>query len=139
RHHVQGLAEGSLRRRVLQARMTAQQPNNPGDFVALHAERGSVADLQGVAAVVPRDGLPDGFLGGSAGAADLSNVVAFARARRGDASAPPVVIKPQDRPAPLLPTGRSWLQGVLILCSLIIHGGAFYTFWQDPRLLEGIG
>jgi hypothetical protein len=41
--------------------MTVQQPNNPGDFVALRADRGSVANLQGVAAVVPRDGL----LGGS--------------------------------------------------------------------------
>ena len=59
--------------------MTVQQPNNPGDFVALRADRGSVANLQGVAAVVPRDGLTDGS---ASAAADLSNVVAFARARR---------------------------------------------------------
>jgi len=120
--------------------MTVQQPNNPGDFVALRADRGSVANLQGVAAVVPRDGLLDGLLGGTASSrADLSNVIAFARARRGDSSAPPVVISPQDRPAPLLPGGRSWLQGVLILCSLVIHGGAFYAFWQEPKPLEGTG
>ena len=116
--------------------MTVQQPNNPGDFVALRADRGSVANLQGVAAVVPRDGLADGSV---SAAADLSNVIAFARARRGDSSAPPVVISAQNRPAPLLPGGRSWLQGVLILCSLIIHGGAFYAFWQEPKLLQGIG
>jgi protein TonB len=116
--------------------MTVQQPNNPGDFVALRADRGSVANLQGVAAVVPRDGL----LGGSDfSAANLDNVVAFARARRGDLSVPPVIISPQDRPAPLLPGGRSWLQGVLILCSLIIHGGAFYLLWQEPKSLDGIG
>ena len=120
--------------------MTVQQPNNPGDFVALRADRGSVANLQGVAAVVPRDGLLDGLLGGTASSrADLSNVIAFARARRGDSSAPPVVISPQDRPAPLLPGSRSWLQGVLILCSLIIHGGVFYAFWQEPKPLEGTG
>jgi len=115
--------------------MTAQRPTNSGDLFAARANRGNVANLQGVAAVVPWDGLP----GGSASAADLSNVVALARVRRGDSSAPPVVISPQDRPAPLLPGGRSWLQGVLILCSLIIHGGAFYAFWQEPKPLQGIG
>jgi periplasmic protein TonB len=110
--------------------------SNPADLVALRADRGNVANLQGVAAVAPRDGL----LGGSAcSAANLGNVVAFARARRGDSSAPPVVISPQDRPAPLLPPGRPWLQGVLILCSLIIHGGAFYALWKEPKPLEGIG
>jgi periplasmic protein TonB len=120
--------------------MTVQQPNNPGDFVALRADRGSVANLQGVAAVVPRDGLLEELRGESASsAANLGNVVAFARARRGDSSAPPVVIRTQDRPAPVLPPGRPWLQGVLILCSLIIHGGAFYAFWQEPKPLEGIG
>jgi protein TonB len=116
--------------------MTVQQPNNPGDFVALRADRGSVANLQGVAAVVPRDGLADGS---ASAAADLSNVIAFARPRRGDSSAPPVLISPQDRPAPRLPIGRPWLQGALILCSLMIHGGAFYAFWQEPKPLQGIG
>src|SRR5262245_16324125 len=113
---------------------------NPADLVATRADRGNIANLQGVAAVAPRDGLLDGLLGGSAcSAANLGNVVAFARARRGDASAPPVVISPQDRSAPVLPPGRPWLHGVLILCSLIIHGGAFYAFWQEPKPLEGIG
>src|SRR5262245_37466865 len=99
------------------------------DLVATRADRGNVANVQGIAAVAPRDGLLDGLLGGSASsAANLGNVVAFARARRGDPSAPPVVISLQDRPAPLLQPGRPWLQGVLILCSLIIHGGAFYAF-----------
>ena len=113
--------------------MTVQQPNNPGDFVALRADRGGVANLQGVAAVVPRDGSTDGSV---SAATDLGNVIAFARARRGDSSAPPVVISQRDRPVTLLP-GRPWLLGVL--CSLIIHGGVFYGLWQEPRLLEGIG
>ena len=118
--------------------MTVQKPSNPGDLVALRADRGSLANLQGVAAVVPRDV----SLGGAAdlgNVGDLGNVIAFARARRGDSSAPPVVISAQDRPAPPLPDGRSWLQGVLILCSLIVHGGAFYALWQEPKPLEGIG
>jgi len=113
--------------------MTVQQPNNPGDFVALRADRGSVADLQGVAAVVARDGSTDQS---ASAAADLSNVIAFARTRRSDASAPPVVISQRDRPVPLLP-GSRWLLGVL--CSFILHGGAFYALWQEPKLLEGIG
>jgi len=112
--------------------MTVQQPNNPGDFVALRADRGSVANLQGVAAVVPRDGLTDRSV---SAAADLSNVIAFARTRRSDSIVSPVV-SAQDRPVALLP-GRPWLLGVL--CSLIVHGGAFYALWQEPKLLEGLG
>jgi periplasmic protein TonB len=119
--------------------MTVQQPNNPGDFVALRADRGSVANLQGVAAVAPPDDLAHGsssVAGSTSAATDLSNVVAFARARRGDSNAPPVVISPQDRLVPLLP-GRPWLLGVL--CSLIVHGGAFYALWHEPKPLQGIG
>jgi len=120
--------------------MTAQRPTNSGDLFASRADRGNVANLLGVAAVVRWDGLPDGSASAAElRASDLGNVVAFARAHRGDSSAPPVIISPQDRPAPLLPGGRSWLQGVLILCSLIIHGGAFYAFWQEPKPLEGTG
>jgi protein TonB len=115
--------------------MTAHHPTNPGDLFAARAGRGNVANLQGVAAVARWDGWTDG----SASAANLGNVVPFERARRGDSSAPPVVISAQDRPVPRLPPGRPWLQGVLILCSLIIHGGAFYAFWQEPKPLEGIG
>jgi periplasmic protein TonB len=119
--------------------MTVQQPNNPGDFVALRADRGSVANLQGVAVVVPRDELLDGLRGGTASStANLGNVVAFARTRRGDSSAPPVIISPQDRPLPRLPLGRPWRQGVLILCSLVIHGGAVYLLRQEPKPLQGL-
>ena len=118
--------------------MTVQQPNNPGDFVALRADRGSVANLQGVAAVVPRDGLLERS---ASAAADLSNVIAFARGRRGapESNAPPVTIAPQDRPAPPLPGGRSRLQALVLICSLIVHGGLFYAFWQEPKPLLGIG
>ena len=81
--------------------MTVRQPNNPGDFVALRVDRGNVANLQGVAAVAQYD---DSKVPRSL-AADLSNVVPFARLRRGaaESSAPHVTISPDDRPAPLSP------------------------------------
>jgi len=74
-------------------------------------------------------------------AADLSNVIPFARARRTGAEsyAPPVIVNPADRPAPLLPTGRPWLRALLVMCSLIVHGGMLYLFWQEPEPLPGIG
>jgi len=74
-------------------------------------------------------------------AADLSNVIPFARARRTGAEsyAPPVIVNPADRPAPLLPTGRPWLRALLVMCSLIVHGGVLYLFWQEPEPLPGIG
>jgi protein TonB len=112
--------------------MTAHNPTNTGDPFAARAARGNVANLQGIAAVARWDNPADGP---ASAVADLSNVIAFARARRGDSSAPPVVIMAQDRPAPSLPGGRRWLHGVLILCSLIVHGGAFYALWQEPKPL----
>src|SRR5215813_2057882 len=56
---------------------------------------------------------------------DLSNVIPFTRARRAGAepSAPPVTINPADRPARIVPPTRSWLQALLLLISLIAHGG----------------
>jgi protein TonB len=120
--------------------MTAQRPTNSGDLFAARADRGNLANLQDVVAVVRWDGFADGSASGAdLRASDLGNVVAFARIHRSDSSAAPVIIGLQDRPAPPLPGGRSWLQSVLILCSLIIHGGAFYAFWQEPKPLQGIG
>jgi periplasmic protein TonB len=74
-------------------------------------------------------------------AADLSNVIPFARVRRSGAEpyAPPVIVKPADRPAPLPRGSRRWLQGLLVVLSLIAHGGVLYLFWQDPQPLVGIG
>jgi periplasmic protein TonB len=106
--------------------------SNPADLVATRADRGNVANLQGVAAVAPRDEFTAPF----SPAADLSNVVPFARLRRGPAaesSAPQVVISPTDRLAPLPPGTKSWPQPLLLTVSLIVHGGVSYLFWQEPQ------
>src|SRR5215510_2694515 len=78
---------------------------------------------------------------GASAAVDLGNVIPFTRARRAGAepSAPPVTINPADRPARLVPPSRSRLQALLLLISLIAHGGVFYLFWQEPQPLPGIG
>jgi protein TonB len=119
--------------------MTGQQRSNPGDLVATRADRGNVAILHDVAAVVPRDDLAVPL----SPEADLSNVIPFARVRRGGEpsgpSAPPVIVSPADRPAPPLSGTKPWLQAVLVMCSLIVHGGLFYAFWQEPQPLPGIG
>jgi periplasmic protein TonB len=81
------------------------------------------------------------FREGVSSAADLSNVIPFARARRTGAEpyAPPVIVKPADRPAPLLPGSKRWPRALLVVCSLIMHGGLLYLFWQEPQPLPGIG
>jgi protein TonB len=81
------------------------------------------------------------FRDGATSAVDLSNVIPFTRARRAGAEpySPPVTINPTDRPAPIVPGRRSWLQALLLLISLIAHGGLFYLFWQEPQPLPGIG
>jgi periplasmic protein TonB len=116
--------------------MTGQQQNNPGDLVATRADRGNVAILH-VVAVAPHDNL----VASSSAAADLGNVIPFTRARRAAAepSAPPVTVDPADRPAPPLVGTKPWLQAVLVACSLIVHGGLFYAFWQEPQPLPGFG
>jgi len=81
------------------------------------------------------------FRDGASAAADLSNVIPFARARRTGAEpyTPPVIVNTADRPAPLPPPIRPWLRAVLVMCSLIMHGGVLYLFWQEPQPLAGIG
>src|SRR5262245_27043892 len=81
------------------------------------------------------------FREGVSSAADLSNVIPFARARRTGAEpyAPPVIVKVADRPAPLLPGSKRWPRALLVVCSLIMHGGILYLFWQQPQLLPGTG
>jgi periplasmic protein TonB len=81
------------------------------------------------------------FRDGASAAADLSNVIPFARARRTGAEpyTPPVIVNAADRPAPLPPPIRPWLRAVLVMCSLIMHGGVLYLFWQEPQPLAGIG
>src|SRR5262249_50609842 len=74
-------------------------------------------------------------------AADLGNVIPFARARRAGAEpyAPPVIVNPADRPVPLPPGSKQWLQALLVMGSLIAHGGLFYVLWQEPQLPPGTG
>ena len=82
------------------------------------------------------------FRDGASVAADLRNVLPFARARRTGAEpyAPPVIVSPTDRPAPLLPGSKRWLQPLLVVCSLIAHSGLLlYLLWQEPQPLSGIG
>src|SRR5215510_650416 len=81
------------------------------------------------------------FRDGASSAADLSNVIPFARARRPGAEpyAPPVAVKPAERSVPLPPGSQRWLQALLVVCSLIMHGSILYLFWQDPPPLPGIG
>jgi protein TonB len=79
--------------------------------------------------------------GSSSAAADLSNVIPFARARRVGAEpyAPPVIVNPADRPASLPPGTKRWLQALLVMGSLVVHGGMLYALWQEPEPLSGSG
>jgi len=78
---------------------------------------------------------------GMSSAVDLSNVIPFTRARRAGAEpqAPPVIVNPADRPAPLPPVSRRWLRALLVMGSLIAHGGLLCLLWQEPQLLPGTG
>src|SRR5215468_10277396 len=98
--------------------MTGQSQTRSGELVATRAFRDAISS-----------------------AADLSNVIPFARARRTGAEpyALPVMVNPADRPAPIPPGTNRWLHGLLVVLSLIVHGGVLYLFWQDPQPLVGIG
>ena len=77
----------------------------------------------------------------SSSAADLSNVIPFARARRAGAEpyAPPVIVNSADRPAPLPPGSKRGLRALLVMGSLVVHGGLLCLVWQEPQLLPGTG
>src|SRR5262245_1564786 len=81
------------------------------------------------------------FRDGASAAGDLSNVIPFARARRTatEPYAPPVIVNSADRPALPPPGSKRWLQALLLMSSLILHGGVLYLFWQEPPPLPGIG
>ena len=98
--------------------MTGQSQTRSGELVATRAFRDAISS-----------------------AADLSNVIPFARARRTGAEpyALPVMVNPADRPAPIPPGTNRWLHGLLVVLSLIVHGGVLYLFWQDLQPLVGIG
>jgi protein TonB len=81
------------------------------------------------------------FRDGASSALELSNVIPFTRARRAgvEPHTPSVSLTPADRPAPLMPGNGSWLRALLLLISLVGHGGLLCLFWQEPQPLPGIG
>ncbi len=114
--------------------MTGRQHSSLGDLVALRTQDpDSVEDL---AAAVVRAPDPS-----SSPAADLSNVIPFARARRtgAESSMPPVTIRADDRPAAPPPAAGARRQFALVACSIAIHSVLFYAFWQQPKELASIG
>src|SRR5262249_28245779 len=74
-------------------------------------------------------------------AADLSNVIPFARARRGasEAAPPLVTVGPDDRPAPRPPAASLPRDLVTLTAALAAHGLLVFAFWQEPRELPSIG
>src|SRR5262249_36951985 len=101
----------------------------------LRADRGNVVNLRDAplaARVEPAPLLP---------APDPSNVIPFARARRGasEPTPPLVTIGPDDRPAPQ-PAARSLPRDLATLAiALAAHGLLLFAFWQEPRELPSIG
>jgi protein TonB len=89
---------------------------------------------RGSVLVARRDEPPD------TSAADLSNVVPFARPRRaGGQGAPPLTVAAVDRPLPIaLPTPLA-TRVALVAGSLAIHGLILAGLWQPPRPLASIG
>src|SRR5262245_30358059 len=118
--------------------MTGIRQVQPGDFVATRAQdHGNVASLHDIAVVLRADRTPPS----PTPAADLSNVIPFARSRRAgtEPSIPPVTIAAADRAvAPPPRANVAWLLAVLA-CSLAVHAVLLYAFWQEPRQLASIG
>jgi len=115
--------------------MTVQQEPTLGDVVAPRADGGNVVRLRDAPLVARADPTP------SSPVTDLSNVIPFARGRRGasEATPPPIVIGPDDRPAPR-PAARSFPRDLVTLAAaLAAHGLLVFAFWQEPRELPSIG
>src|SRR5262245_28805332 len=118
--------------------MTGIRQVQPGDFVATRAQdHGNVASLHDVAVVLRADRTPPS----PSPAADLSNVIPFARARRTgtEPSTPPVTVTPADRPAPPPPSLSVARRIAVLVCSLAVHAGLIHAVWQEPRPLASIG
>ncbi len=77
--------------------------------------------------------------GPTSSAADLSNVIPFARKAPTEPSTPVAPVTAADRPAPpLADIGRYYLIAI-VLASVVVHAGLFYLFRQEPRHLASIG
>jgi protein TonB len=102
-----------------------------GEAVATGQDR--TVDLRSVALVARRD------ISFSA-TSDLSNVVAFARPRRGPASEAPVpAVSPLDRAATSAPPASAAKNLALVAGSLAVHCSLLFVLWQSPPPLASIG
>lgn len=116
--------------------MTVRQLPQPSDVVAMRAQdRDSADNHHGMVLVARRDEpVP-------CAATDLSNVVPFARPRRGgDAAAFPLPsVSTTERPAPQ--TSKLGLgQGLVVMAgSLVLHGTLLAMFWHQPKPMASIG
>jgi protein TonB len=112
-------------------------PEQYGDLVPSRSQEiGTVASLHGV---VARIDLPSSR--SPSPVADPSNIIPFAPGRRQgvEPCTPPVIIGPDDRPAPPAPGTSVVKQIALVACSLAAHGLLLFAFWEEPRPLASIG
>jgi periplasmic protein TonB len=128
--------------------MTGRQQPNPGDLVATRAQdHGHGSDLQDVTvAARVRELLPDPSVAPESTpeippSADLSNVIPFGRAHRAAAEPgmPPLMLDPQERPAPPPSRARNRFYLALLAVSVAVHGTLLAVFWQEPKPLASIG
>jgi periplasmic protein TonB len=72
-------------------------------------------------------------------ASDLSNVVPFARRHGAVDDATPLILKPDDRPAPPPAGPALWRRMAFVAGSLALHSALLAAFWHEPRPLASIG
>ncbi|MGH6771528.1 MAG: TonB family protein [Xanthobacteraceae bacterium] len=108
--------------------------NIPPRTGEIAADRDRVASPHGAALVARRDTPFD------SAAADLSNVVPFARPRRTPShETPPLTAAAQDRAAAPMPLTSMKLQAAVLAASLALHGVILAAFLQQPKPLASIG
>jgi protein TonB len=112
-----------------------QQPR--GNSAVSSADQGKIVSLHG-AAVEAR--AVESFA--LSNAADLSNVVPFARVRRADAEreTPPLLIDDAARPAPLSPHRKARVRLLAFAAfSLAAHVALYLALMQEPKPLASVG
>jgi protein TonB len=117
--------------------MTAKQQPRPGDSAVSPADQGKIVSLRGAAMearAVESSALSD--------AADLSNVVSFARVRRPELEreTPPLLIDDAARPAPLFPHRKARARLLAFAAfSLAAHVALYLALMQEPKPLASVG
>jgi protein TonB len=108
-----------------------------GDSAVSSADQGKIVSLHGAAVgmrAVESSALP--------AAADLSNVVPFARVRRLDVEreTPPLLIDDAARPAPLSPYRKARARLLAFAAfSLAVHVALYLALMQEPKPLASVG